>query len=92
MNLESVIVAVGIRLEGDARTLLSEVEDSEPAYDRADEWLIERLAAGPALVTELEADAQAAGLAWRTIKRAKKDVGISAKKDGWQGEWRWRRP
>jgi hypothetical protein len=44
----------GNQLESDPRPLLSEVEDSEPAHDRAEEWLSERLAAEPVLATELD--------------------------------------
>lgn len=62
----------------------------------AEEFLRQVLASGPRPVRELESEAEAAGLAWTTIRnKAKKRLGVSAErvggagKDGW---WQWRLP
>jgi len=47
------------------------------------------LAAGPVPQTEVEALAAAEGHAWATVRRAVRDVGIIASKDGFTGGWRW---
>jgi hypothetical protein len=54
--------------------LLSEIEDSNEAavsnkMKQASDWLGDALAGGPVAVIELEADAKAEGIAWRTVKR-----------------------
>jgi putative DNA primase/helicase len=78
----------------DVDTLLS-----GPVLDRqerraADEWLRELLAAGPALVRDIQAAARAAGLVWRTIERAKTRLGVKAALLGYgpAGRWQWRLP
>jgi hypothetical protein len=83
----------GAELAGDAQELLSEVEagDEAPAkVDQAGGWLRARLKVGPVEVNELEVDAQAAGFAWSTVRRAKRANRIVAQKDGKNGPWRWR--
>jgi putative DNA primase/helicase len=94
-DFEAQFVRWGMQLDGDARTLLNEVE--EQAAERGEfsklaqaaEWLRAKLADGPVPVTDLEATAKALGLAWRTVRRAQRDNGIVAEK---AGVWRWRMP
>ncbi len=60
--------------------------------DEAEEWLRERLADGPVTVPELQAQAQAAGHAWRTVERAKRSLGVLAERVngfGSAGHWTW---
>jgi putative DNA primase/helicase len=87
-------VVWGAQLDGDARTLLSEVEESpEPRKrDQAKDWLLDRLAAGPVLQVDLEAAAKAEGISFRTLRRAKSDNQIVAERDGTTGVWHWRLP
>jgi hypothetical protein len=96
LNFAAQQIVWSTELEGDAQTLLSEVEedsDDEPAkIEQAGAWLRDRLAKGSVAQVELEADARAEGLAWRTIKRAKAANGIVAEKNGMAGPWQWRLP
>jgi putative DNA primase/helicase len=52
--------------------------NEKPERSEAEEFLREALAAGPRLATEIKSQATAACLAWRTVNRAKRDVGIAA--------------
>jgi putative DNA primase/helicase len=97
-NFEAQRVVWGTQLDGDARTLLREIEDEGDSaatsgkMKEARAWLCDALASGPVAVVELEVDAKAEGIAWRTIKRAKRANAIVATKDGEAGSWRWRLP
>jgi AAA domain len=70
-----------------------------PVLDRqerraADDWLLERLADGPVPVGEIRAAARGAGLAWRTLERAKTRLGVQAELLGYgsAGRWQWHLP
>lgn len=72
---------------------------SGPALDRAerreaDAWLRDLLADGPMQSREIHSAALEAGLAWRTIERAKRRLGIEAELVGYgtDGRWYWRLP
>jgi putative DNA primase/helicase len=62
------------------------------ARDDAKKFLAELLAAGPVPKAEIEEAADANGIAERTLRRAKNELGIVAKKDGQDGCWRWHMP
>jgi putative DNA primase/helicase len=51
--------------------------NEKPERSEAEEFLRDTLAAGPRLATEIKSQATAACLAWRTINRAKRDLGIT---------------
>jgi len=59
--------------------------------DNARDWLQAALAGGPRPVNELKAESQCAGIAWRTLKRALKELGIKPRKAG-RGPWTWGLP
>jgi hypothetical protein len=70
-----------------------------PALDQqerreAEAWLRDLLAAGPMRSREIHAAARAAGLAWRTLERAKHRLGVQADRVGYgaTGQWYWRLP
>jgi len=72
-----------------------ESEKPGPAPDArsaAAEWLRDLLSAGPMAVAMIQAEAQAAGYAWRTVHRAKDELGIKPYKAGFGGAWTWRLP
>lgn len=80
-------------LEGTARDILGEVEYNEDegageAKD-AEQFLRDLLADGPLPTKQVKADADGAGYAWATIRRAQKSLGITARKDGMKGGWSW---
>ena len=56
--------------------------------DRAAEWLLEALASGPVLATEIEERARNAGFAKNTLWRAKTELGITSFREG--AGWMWR--
>lgn len=63
---------------------------STPAVGAARAFLLKALAGGSCAVTQIKADAQGAGVAWRTIERAKPLLGVEASKDS-EG-WKWSLP
>jgi hypothetical protein len=67
--------------DGGARSALDEVMD----------FLREALGAGPRWVSELKRAAEAAGIAWRTVERAKSRLGVEPVRisDGNSGAGRW---
>ena len=69
------------------------------ARANAKEFLLGVLADGPLPVTEIQEDAEAEGIAWRTVNRAKKALGVAAERHaecewgfGADGRWYWRLP
>ena len=89
-------VSWGEPLEGAARELLAEVEsDGEadaPALDDAVRWLEGLLADGPFSAAEIRRLAEVADRSIATVKRAKKKLGIIARKTGFHGGWEWSLP
>ena len=69
--------------------LAPDVPDRErPERDEAAEWLQDQLKDGAVAVKELKKEAIAAGVAWRTLERAKVSAGVRARKRGIAG-WIW---
>ena len=70
-------------------------EAPTPAQDAAADFLLDALADGPRLARELYAEAEAAGIAKKTLKRAKDRLGVGSKKVGGAGSsgaWSWLPP
>jgi putative DNA primase/helicase len=60
---------------------------------QAEEFLRDLIGNGPVPAEEGEEKAEAAGITKRTLARARKKVGVIAKKDNvFQGRWTWRLP
>ncbi len=84
------------QIYGSARELLNCVEvsnrDSFSPTERQDakDFLVHFLAEGPQPVVAIKSDATGAGHTWRTVERAKKDLGIVAYKAGVKEGWFWR--
>lgn len=76
----------GEAVEGSAREILADVEgeagDDGGAKADAEKFLVELLTDGAVPVKHIKADADGAGLAWRTVERAKKTIGGVARKTG----------
>lgn len=89
-------------IEGDARTILVQAEGSgdgdDNGIERGKEFLRMLLKDGPVASKEIRCAAEAAGLSWRTVERAKKALGIEAHKEGGrfgngqEQRWLWRLP
>ena len=72
-------------------------EDAKPgpqpeARSHAAEWLRELLKAGPMEVAKIKDEAKAAGYAWRTLHRAKDELGIRPYREQFGGNWTWKLP
>lgn len=94
-GIEASRVTWGAPLEGSARELLGEAEEvGESAVDDAAVWLMEMLGGAEVQVNELKKQATAAGFGWRSIERAKANIGVKAERvsDGnsGAGKWYWR--
>jgi putative DNA primase/helicase len=80
-------------IEGSARDLLGEAEEREEAgggtLADAKAFLSELLADGPQPMREIKQAAAAHGHSWRTVERAKSQLGVVAKKRGLGGPWEW---
>jgi len=55
----------------------------------AEKWLRDALGEGPMNTTELKKAADASGISWRTLGRAKKPAGASSRKKGFGAGWEW---
>lgn len=66
--------------------------DERGARDEAEDFLRDLLAAGPVASAQIKVEARSAGIAWATVRRAKKDLGLLAEKIGFQGTWHWNLP
>jgi hypothetical protein len=63
------------------------------ATAEAEAFLRQTLAAGPVPVAEVKAKAEADGIAWRTLERAKRTLKVEAFKGGFAASsWAWRLP
>lgn len=92
----------GNTVEGDARELLATADatgDDGEGGTLADakRFLFDLLAGGPVPTKIIRADADGAGHAWRTIRRAQKALGVESVKEGGRfggapQQWLWRLP
>lgn len=86
-------------IQGTAREILGEVEhdESDEGNEKADaeSFLRDLLGTGQLPTKQIKADADGAGYAWATIRRAQKSLGISAIREGEAGKkgggiWYWK--
>ena len=86
------------RLEWEPEQIVISADDAlqaeEGATERCEaiEWLEDALAVGAVETTELQKLAKMAGHAWRTVRRAKEELGIKPRKQGFAGKWVWELP
>lgn len=98
-GIEAARIAWGKAVEGSASELLTdpnsgsgadgECEDSS-ARDSAEDFLRELLRDGPSPTKYVETEAKAAGIAWRTVRRASDTLMV--KKQKCNGGWFWSLP
>ena len=87
-------------LQGEARDLLAtaeaepEREGDSSATEQAAEFLRDLLKDGPIPSKQLKADAADAGHSWSTVKLAKQQIGVVARREGFgkDGAWVWLLP
>jgi putative DNA primase/helicase len=94
VQLAGELVAPRLRITGTSATSASELLDApmgeeRTARDEAASFLREELGNGPQEAKTVRKAARDAGIADRTLDRAKKSLGVQAKKDGLNGPWRW---
>jgi putative DNA primase/helicase len=90
-------VVWGGLVTGSAHELLADMEpecesDEKSERDDAARFLGDLLADGPLPVNVIRSNAAGAGYAWRTIERAKRELGIEARKNGMKEGWSWALP
>jgi putative DNA primase/helicase len=91
------VVSWGDAVAGNARDILKEAEtvpdtDGDGERHEAAEFLTEFLSDGPKSQKEVKETAEANCHAWRTIRRAQKELGIKPTKAGMTGGWVWSLP
>jgi putative DNA primase/helicase len=62
------------------------------ARNKAAEWLQDFLRDGPMRAGQIKDDVKEAGYAWRTVERAKDDLGIKPYREQFGGAWMWKLP
>ena len=84
----------GAPLEGSARELMAveDHDDGGEAIEDAEAFLLDTLKDGPVPTRDIQQAARAHGHAWRTVNRAKKQLGIKASKGGLVAGWSWELP
>jgi putative DNA primase/helicase len=89
-------VSWGGRIEGSAREILADAEQTDAAYDEesavgeAQQCLREIMADGqPHEASEVSREARDAGHAERTIRRAREKLGIRPERNGKTRKWHW---
>jgi putative DNA primase/helicase len=63
-----------------------------PARNEAEDFLQQVLADGPRPTVQIRAEANSAGVAWPTVRRAKEKLGVKASKVTLDGGWEWAMP
>jgi putative DNA primase/helicase len=82
-----------VSVSADEALRASEDRGNRSAAAEAEDFLRDKLADGLTVpAKEAEEDANARGIAPRTLKRARKKLGVIAEKDGLKGGWIWRLP
>lgn len=94
-GIHASYAAWGASVEGTARELLSDPNEDDDgkasAQDAAADFLLQVLADDVVPAKEVESEAKAAGIAWRTVRRASDDLNVKKRKgDG--GKWYWSLP
>ena len=75
-----------------AETAAAENPRDRPARDEAQSWLADLLADGPMTTADIHEAADAAGLAWRTIQRARTALAAQAIRGEGRNAWLWKLP
>src|SRR4029077_4348097 len=92
-GFNSQTVEWGQMLEGTARELMAvEQPDNEGEREDAEAFLLDTLKDGPVATRDIRAAATAHGHGWRTVNRAKQDLGVKAVKLGMKDGWAWQLP
>ncbi len=91
-GVETSYVEWGEAVKGSPRELLGEPDDDKGrAESDAETFLKALLADGPMAAKDVKEAAEANGLAWRTVRRAQKALGVKVARSGFgpEGQWTW---
>lgn len=92
-DVRASVVRFGGVVDGHARDILSRAEDSPSddynALQEAVDFLIDLLAGGPVPSKRCQSEARDAGVAKRTLERAKKKLNVKSRKSTLAGGWEW---
>ncbi len=96
-GIETVSVLWGLPIDGSARDLLGNDDEGDPpgehgAMAEAADFLCGLLSSGSVGAKDVYRHAADAGVARRTLQRAKRKLGIKAVKTQFDGHWEWRLP
>lgn len=94
-GLQASALRWGKSVEGEARELLAQAEQPDgegSALGECKNFLLSLLASGPKPAAEVFKEARNAGLAEKTIRRAKGALGIKPAKTRFDGGWEWTLP
>jgi putative DNA primase/helicase len=96
-GIEASVVRWRGAIEGSAREALAAAEvrlddETGSALREAEEFLLDLLAYGPVAAAKVQEQARAAGHAFATVKRAKAQMGVTARKLGMADGWAWSLP
>lgn len=96
-GIETVSVSWGSALDGTARELLTSEADADLTESRsavleAQDFIQSLLGSGISSARDIKRAAREAGIAERTLTRAKAKLGIRVSKSGFCGGWEWRLP
>jgi putative DNA primase/helicase len=72
-------------------------DDAKPgpepqARKAAEDWLRQLLASGETAAAKVKAEANAAGMNYRTVQRAADELGVKRERNSFDGGWQWRFP
>jgi putative DNA primase/helicase len=81
-----------VTVSADEAMRASEDGGDRAAAGEAEDFLLDKLSAGPLPSKEAEEHAKAIGIAPRTLRRARKKLGVIAEKGGLKEGWTWRLP
>jgi hypothetical protein len=89
---QPTLVHIGVTDLGSS-DLIDRFDDDRSALEEAKDFLLGELALGPVPVADIRRGAEANGLSWPTIERAKKLLGVQARRistaGGVRGSGRW---
>jgi AAA domain len=91
---QPALVHIGVS-ELESSDLIDQFDDERTAIEEAKDYLYGELVGGPVPVADLRRGAEANGLSWRTVERAKKLLGVDARRVSsassprGAGRWEW---
>ena len=96
-GIETTHVLWGARMTGSARDILAQAETIENLDDRsasseASDWLRHQLAAGPQKANDLLQAAKRDGISIKSLRTARKKLGVQSTKGAFAGGWVWHLP